>query len=95
MSHEVYGFKHPHAQWEGILALDIWYQLLYRNIDAQYPFDEDYMNMNPMSEDGETWDAGMWNRYKAVSNTIRDDRAENTTPRGVLTKVYQFVTGFG
>ena len=30
MSHEVYGFKHPHAQWEGILALDIWYQLLYR-----------------------------------------------------------------
>jgi hypothetical protein len=29
MSHEIYGFKHPHAEWEGILALDIWYQMLY------------------------------------------------------------------
>ena len=25
MSHEVYGFKHPHSEWEGLLALDIWY----------------------------------------------------------------------
>jgi len=34
MSHEMYGFKHPHRQWEGILALDIWYQLLYKTVDA-------------------------------------------------------------
>ena len=46
MSHIVYGFKHPHYQWEGILALDIWYQLLYKNIDEQYPFDDNYLNMN-------------------------------------------------
>jgi hypothetical protein len=25
MSHVFYGLKHPHRQWEGILALDIWY----------------------------------------------------------------------
>ena len=25
MSHIFYGFKHPHSEWEGILALDIWY----------------------------------------------------------------------
>ena len=49
MSHEIYGFKHPHAQWEGILALDIWYNLLYREIDAKYPFDDKFMDMNPMS----------------------------------------------
>ena len=49
MCHEIYGFKHPHAEWEGILALDIWYQLLYRNIDEKYPFDDRYFNMNPMS----------------------------------------------
>lgn len=49
MSHEIYGFKHPHHEWEGILALDIWYQMLYRQIDAKYPFDETFMNMNPMS----------------------------------------------
>ena len=48
MSHEIYGFKHPHAQWEGILALDVWYNLLYREIDAKYPFDDKFMNMNPM-----------------------------------------------
>lgn len=48
MSHEIYGFKHPHEQWEGILALDIWYNLLYREIDAKYPFDDRFMNMNPM-----------------------------------------------
>jgi hypothetical protein len=48
MSHEIYGFKHPHTQWEGILALDVWYNLLYREIDAKYPFDDKFMNMNPM-----------------------------------------------
>lgn len=48
MSHEIYGFKHPHAQWEGILALDVWYNLLYREIDAKYPFDEKCLNLNPM-----------------------------------------------
>lgn len=48
MSHEIYGFKHPHCQWEGILALDVWYNLLYREIDAKYPFDDRYLNMNPM-----------------------------------------------
>ena len=49
MSHEIYGFKHPHTEWEGILALDIWYQMLYREIDAKYSFDDRYMNMNPMA----------------------------------------------
>ena len=48
MSHEIYGFKHPHCQWEGILALDVWYNLLYREIDAKYPFNDNYLNMNPM-----------------------------------------------
>jgi hypothetical protein len=49
MSHEIYGFKHPHVQWEGILALDIWYQMLYNEIDGAYPFDEGLLNMNPMA----------------------------------------------
>ena len=49
MCHEIYGFKHPHHRWEGILALDIWYNLLYKSIDAKYPFDVKYFNMNPMS----------------------------------------------
>lgn len=48
MSHGIYGLKHPHAQWEGILALDVWYNLLYREIDAKYPFDENCLNRNPM-----------------------------------------------
>lgn len=48
MSHEIYGFKHPHCRWEGILALDVWYNLLYREIDAKYPFDERHLNLNPM-----------------------------------------------
>jgi hypothetical protein len=48
MCHEIYGFKHPHHKWEGILALDIWYNLLYRNIDDKYPFVDSCMNMNPM-----------------------------------------------
>ena len=32
-----------------MLALDIFYNLLYKEIDAKYPFDDKYMNMNPMS----------------------------------------------
>lgn len=48
MSHLVYGLKHPHHEWEGILALDIWYNLLYKNIDSNYPFDYTKFNMNPM-----------------------------------------------
>ena len=50
MSCIAYGFKQPHAQWEGILALDIWYQLLYLAIDAQYPFKDEYVDRNPMSK---------------------------------------------
>lgn len=38
MSHEFYGFKAPHTQAEGIIALDIWYNLLYKNIDRRYGF---------------------------------------------------------
>ena len=49
MCHEIYGFKHPHHEWEGILALDIWYQMLYKEIDEKYPFDETKLNMNPMT----------------------------------------------
>lgn len=49
MSHIIYGFKFPHYEWEGIIALDIWYNLLYRQIDDKYPFDETCLNMNPMS----------------------------------------------
>ena len=95
MSHEVYGFKHPHTQWEGILALDIWYQLLYKEIDAQYPFDDQYMNMNPHQKDGGLveWDNDLWNVYKCNSNLIRNNRRENTTPRGVLKKICKMVRG--
>lgn len=54
MSHIIYGFKTPHAQWEGMLALDIWYQMLYRELDGKYlnsdMFNEDYLNVNPMSK---------------------------------------------
>ena len=60
MCHEVYGFKYPHEQWEGILALDIWYQMLYRAIDRQYPFDESNIGKNPMS------------RYKVQTKTDGD-----------------------
>ena len=49
MCHVAYGFNHPHRQWEGILALDIWYQMLYKEIDAQYAFDESKFDMNPMA----------------------------------------------
>ena len=147
MSHEIYGFKHPHAQWEGILALDIFYNLLYREIDAKYPFDDRFMNMNPMqrrplvratpksyvvmddgrklflnSEDGscawdnnggsttpasglewmldETsdkfvyiWDSNLWSEYYGNSQKISDTRKECTTPRGVLTKMWNIVNG--
>lgn len=49
MSHEIYGFKHPHHEWEGMLALDIWYQLLFREIDMNYGFDDRLLDMNPMT----------------------------------------------
>lgn len=51
MCHEIYGLKSPHSKWEGILALDIWYNFLYKGIDAQYLnlFNEKYINANPMS----------------------------------------------
>ena len=48
MCHEFYGFKAPHHEWEGILALDIWYQMLYKAVDCSYPFNDAYLNMNPM-----------------------------------------------
>ena len=50
MSYLVYGFKQPHEEWEGILALDIWYQMLYHAIDEQYPFKYDYVDRNPMQK---------------------------------------------
>lgn len=49
MSYEVYGFKHPHQEWEGVLALDIWYQALYNEIDGKYPFNESFIDRNPMT----------------------------------------------
>ena len=50
MSYLVYGFKQPHEEWEGILALDIWYQMLYHAIDEKYPFNCDYIDRNPMQK---------------------------------------------
>ena len=50
MSYIVYGFKQPHEEWEGILALDIWYQMLYHAIDEKYPFNYDYLDKNPMQK---------------------------------------------
>lgn len=58
MCHEIYGFKHPHHKWEGILALDIWYNLLYKNIDCRYPFEDKYFNMNPMARLPKQKDSG-------------------------------------
>ena len=58
MCHEIYGFKHPHHEWEGILALDIWYQALYKKIDEQYPFNDKLMNMNPMTRKENTGESG-------------------------------------
>ena len=49
MCHTFYGYRSPHSEWEGLLALDIWYNLLYRSIDAEYPFDDSLLNMNPMT----------------------------------------------
>ena len=68
MSHEIYGFKHPHAQWEGMLALDIWYQMLYRKIDMQYCFDDRYLNMNPMYRGLVERDDGDGREYVTLSN---------------------------
>ena len=48
MCHEFYGFKAPHHAWEGILALDTWYQMLYKAVDCSYPFNDSHLNMNPM-----------------------------------------------
>ena len=61
MSHEIYGFKHPHSEWEGILALDIWYQMLYHQIDEAYPFNDRLMNMNPMTKKKITSGKVDWN----------------------------------
>ena len=68
MCHEIYGFNPPHAEWEGILALDIWYQMLYKEIDASYPFDELYFNMNPMS------------KLKIVNNKVKYKGREYSIP---------------
>lgn len=46
MSHVFYGFKSPHHQWEGILALDIWYQMLYMKIDSQMNSSSDNIRSN-------------------------------------------------
>ena len=98
MSYVVYGFKQPHTEWEGILALDIWYQMLYREIDAQYPFNDEYLDMNPMSvrkEDDGTisydWDNDLWNKLKQNAEFIHDHRSDYVTPRGVLGKIHGIV----
>ena len=81
MSHVVYGFKHPHAQWEGILALDIWYQMLYRSIDKSYPFDFTCVNQNPMSR--YKVDTGASGEYiTCAGQTVYVDRANQTLPHG-------------
>lgn len=93
MSHVIYGFQHPHRQWEGILALDIWYNLLYREIDAKYPFDEAIFNRNPMTVDGNdySWDESLFKKIVENAKGIRDRRKECVTPRGVLKKIYTIV----
>ena len=80
MSHVFYGYKHPHSDWEGVLALDVWYNLLYRNIDAEYPFDDGYLNMNPMvkrvvrnAHDGK----GDYVQYMGRGKVYRDDMRDN------------------
>lgn len=50
MCHEFYGLNSPHSQWDGIIALDIWYNMLYKEIDCGYAFDESYFDVNPMSK---------------------------------------------
>ena len=93
MCHEIYGFKPPHHEWEGILALDIWYNLLYKNIDAEYPFDETKLNMNPMKvENGEyIWDNALWEDFKYTASKIASRRRDCVTPRGVLGKIHAIV----
>lgn len=93
MCHEIYGLKHPHLEWEGILALDIWYQLLYLNIDKQYPFNDDYLNMNPMKvvNGMYVWDSDIWDAYKQNSVDIRNFRKDCVSPRGVLKKIYDII----
>ncbi len=97
MSYVVYGFKQPHTEWEGILALDIWYQFLYRAIDEQYPFNDEYLDMNPMSvtkdENGTSyiWDDDLWDELKRNAKSIHDQRSDYVTPRGVLGKIHDIV----
>ena len=93
MCHEIYGFKPPHHEWEGVLALDIWYNLLYKNIDAEYPFDETKLNMNPMKvENGEyIWDNALWEDFKYTASKIASRRRDCVTPRGVLGKIHAIV----
>ena len=50
MCHEFYGLKSPHCEWDGMLALDIWYNMLYKEIDCGYSFDESYFDVTPMSQ---------------------------------------------
>lgn len=50
LCHEVYGTREAHSRWEGILALDIWYQLLYRAVDQRYPFDPSLSGVSPMAK---------------------------------------------
>ena len=93
MCHEIYGFQPPHHEWEGILALDVWYNMLYRNIDAEYPFDETKLNMNPMQVvDGRhVWDNALWEEFKHNASKIATRRGDCVTPRGVLGKIYAIV----
>lgn len=101
MSHVIYGFKSPHTYWEGILALDIWYQMLWKNIDEKYPFDDKLLNKNPMTfdENGNIedfdgkvmWDSGLYNDIQRHAESINNDRKDYTTPRGVLKEIYHIV----
>lgn len=73
MSHEFYGLKHPHCRWEGMLALDVWYNLLYREIDAKYPFDDRCLNLNPMQR----------RKYDGSGSVAMDDgKVLNLRPNG-------------
>lgn len=50
MCHEFYELKQPHRKWEGVLALDIWYNMLYKEIDEKYAFDDALYGRNPMAK---------------------------------------------
>ena len=86
-----YGFKSPHLEWEGVLALDIWYQTLYNKIDKEY-FGEDFFNPknqyeSPMkvNEDGSLeWNQTVYESLSKSARNIKSDRKNKTTPRGVL-----------